>query len=93
MADAPAYRDRPDAPVIYFDEVAANGILNGAVQIELCGRSIIPATDGHALQVEFVTTGRLRCSPAAARMLRQALDGALAMLDQPHEPAPTGAIN
>jgi hypothetical protein len=81
----PPYEDIPGAPVIYFDIVGANGVMNGAVQIELAQRILVPIAGG-GVQIKFASSGRLRCSPAAARMLIEALTGALAMLEQPQEP-------
>jgi hypothetical protein len=56
--------------------------MNGAIQIELAGRILTPMPDG-GVQLAFMTTGRLRCSPAAAAFLRDALDKSIQMLTQP----------
>jgi hypothetical protein len=88
----PPFRDRSDAPIVYFDLIAANGIMNGAVQIELAGRNLIPTVNG-GVRVELVTTGRLRCSPAAAQNLILALQGSLKMLDQAQEGAAAPKLN
>ncbi len=69
------------APLIYFDIVAAYGAMNGAVEIELATRILVPKAG--ATEVKFISTGRLRCSPTAATGLRKALDAALKMLEQP----------
>jgi hypothetical protein len=34
----PPYEERFGAPIVYFDLVAANGLMNGAVEIELAHR-------------------------------------------------------
>jgi hypothetical protein len=90
----PAYRDSEIAPIIYFDVVPALGTMNGAIQIELASRTLAPLPDNQA-QVTFMTTGRLRCSPAAATALREAIDKALKMLQQPQEAVTvsTGRLN
>jgi hypothetical protein len=86
----PPYEDRGSAPFIYTDGSAAFGVMNGAIQIELASRVLIPRMDG-GLDVKFVTTGHLRCSPAAAKLIREAIDGALKMLEQPNPtPAAVG---
>jgi hypothetical protein len=93
MTDAPvnprpAYRDNPIAPVVYFDGAPFFGVLSGAIQVELAGRTITGTPEGTTS--EFVTMGRLRCSPAAAIDLRDALTKALEMLQQIQD-APQGA--
>jgi len=80
--DSPGFRDNHNAPIIYFDTAATFGVLNGAVQIELVGRTLIPTADGNA-RMEFVVTGRLRCSPTAAEQLRESINRSLDMLTRP----------
>ena len=70
------------APLVYFDIVAAFGVMNGGIEVELATRILVPKTDG-ATEVKFLSSGRLRCSPTAAANLRNALDAALKMLEQP----------
>jgi hypothetical protein len=70
------------APVVYFDIVAAYGTMNGSIEAELATRVLLPRTDG-TTDVKFLSSGRLRCSPTAALQLRNALDAALKMLEQP----------
>jgi len=66
--------------------------MNGAIQIELATRILLPGSD--AVLIKFMTSGRLRCSPTAARHLREALDAALKMLDQPQDsPAAASKLN
>jgi hypothetical protein len=87
------------APFIYCDGVSALGTQAGAIQIELAARTILPTPDG-GTRNEYVATAHLRCSPAAAIALKEALDKALAMLaqamqqgqEQPPQPAP-GRLN
>ena len=70
------------APLVYFDIVGAYGTMNGAIEVELATRILIPRPDG-ATDVKFLASGRLRCTPNAASNLRNALDAALKMLEQP----------
>ena len=70
------------APLVYFDIVGAYGTMNGSVEIELATRILIPKTDG-STEVKFISSGRLRCSQNAAINLRNGLDAALKMLEQP----------
>ena len=70
------------APVVYFDIVAAYGTMNGSIEAELATRVLLPRTDG-TTDVKFLSSGRLRCSPSAALQLRNALDAARKMLEQP----------
>lgn len=70
------------APVLYFDIVAAYGTMHGTIEAELATRVLVPKTDG-TTDVKFLSSGRLRCSPTAAVQLRNALDAALKMLEQP----------
>jgi hypothetical protein len=92
-ADAIIYVDNNLAPVISFDIAPAHGVLAGAVQVELAARTLNPLADG-SVEIKFVTSGRLRCSPAAAMHLRNSLDAALRMLEQPQpSPAAAGKLN
>ncbi len=75
------YTESPTAPIIYFDVSSAHGVMNGVVQVELAGRTLTPRPSG-AVLIGFIPTARLRCSPAAARDLRDAIDKALEMLEQ-----------
>jgi hypothetical protein len=84
---APPYEDVSSAPVCYFDIVACNGIFNGAVQIELAQRILVPVMGASDVLIKFATSGRIRCSPTAARLLITALEGTLKMLEQPQEQA------
>jgi hypothetical protein len=70
------------APLVYFDIVGAYGTMNGAVEIELATRVLVPKPDG-STDVKFLSSGRLRCTPVAAANLRNSLDAALKMLEQP----------
>ena len=56
--------------------------MNGSIEIELATRILIPKTDG-STEVKFISSGRLRCTQNAAVNLRNGLDAALKMLEQP----------
>jgi hypothetical protein len=70
------------APLVYFDIVGAYGTMNGSIEIELATRILIPKPDG-STEVKFMSSGRLRCTQNAAVNLRNGLDAALKMLEQP----------
>jgi hypothetical protein len=70
------------APLVYFDIVGAYGTMNGSIEIELTTRILVPKTDG-STEVKFISSGRLRCTQTAAINLRNGLDAALKMLEQP----------
>ena len=70
------------APLVYFDIVGAYGTMNGAVEVELATRILVPKPDG-STEVKFISSGGLRCSADAAINLRNDLDAALKMLEQP----------
>ena len=78
------------APLIYFDIIGAYGTMNGSIELELATRILVPKPDG-STEVRFLSTGRLRCSPAAAVNLRNGLDAALRMLEQSQQPNPVAA--
>jgi hypothetical protein len=77
----PSFKNTDASPFIYFDFAPTFGVLGGAVQIELAARVLVPGRT--EVGVEFVATAHLRCSPAAALDLRNALDQALDMLQGP----------
>jgi hypothetical protein len=82
VTQTPPYEDGGTAAFVYFDIAPAWGIFNGAVQVELASRTLVPGP-GEQVEIKFITTGRVRCSPAAARHLRNALDACLKMLEEP----------
>ncbi len=88
MADTadgtPPYRNQDGTPFVYFDVAAAFGVWAGAIEIELAARILTPVPDGSAAS-EFVSTARLRCSPAAAEHLKSAIEQALQMLQEPQK--------
>ena len=71
-----------NAPLVYFDIVGAYGTMNGSIEIELATRILVPKSDG-STEVKFISSGRLRCTQNAAANLRNGLDSALKMLEQP----------
>jgi hypothetical protein len=93
MADLPPpYRTSDQAAFIYFDAAPTYGTLNGAVQIELVSRVMRPIGPGPTdIAVEFLITDHIRCSPAAAISLRDALNRALELLQQPQAAPATEA--
>src|ERR1700682_5511131 len=88
------YENIDTAPFVYFDMSPAHGIMGGAIQIELASRILNAMPDG-SVEIKFITSGRLRCSPTAALNLRNAIDAALRMiLEQPQQaPAATAKMN
>jgi len=101
MADQPVFppfRDDGSAPFIYFDLVGCQGILNGAIQIELVARTLNPKQDG-GVDIVLIPSARLRCSPTAAANLRDAISTALDLLQQQVTqgaqtvPPPPGRLN
>src|SRR4030081_2337007 len=78
------YENVDTAPFVYFDLSPTHGILGGAIQIELDAPILNAIPDG-GVEIKFITTGRLRCSPTAALNLRNAIDASLKMLEQPQQ--------
>ena len=73
----------PDAiPFIYFDHVPSFGVANGSIQLELAARALNATGDGKT-RSDLIGTARLRCTPMAARILRDAIDKLLMTLSQP----------
>ncbi|MBI1620369.1 hypothetical protein [Aquamicrobium zhengzhouense] len=79
------------APVVYFDETPVFGVLNGAIQIELAAHILHPS--GSGVESRLTATAHLRCSPAAALQLYDAIRKTLEMVSKQPAPAPSGAIN
>ena len=80
----------PTAPIISFDYVPTYGIFAGVIHIELAARTLLPLANGRAVS-RMVEVGRIRCSPAAAKALKEALEAALKTLEQPQSP-PVAAL-
>jgi hypothetical protein len=81
------------APFIYCDGVVTYGISNGVVQLELAANVIVP--EGRGVRTDVLITAHLRCSPASANGLRDAIEKALAMPAQQQimEPLPGSKPN
>jgi hypothetical protein len=83
------------APFIYFDAAATYGVVAGVIQVELTANMLLPGEHG-AIGAKAVMTAHLRCSPAAAMALRDALNGtleALALAAAPPAEKPGGKFN
>jgi hypothetical protein len=76
-----APRSEDQTPFIYFDGVASYGISNGAIQIELAASVLVP--NEHDTKTDAVMTAHLRCTPAAAMSLHQALNKLFEVLNMP----------
>ena len=102
MADEENIRPPPDliyedtgamAPLVYFDIIGSYGTMHGAIEVELAARILVPRPDG-STEVKFLSYARLRCSAHAASNLRNALDAALKMLEQPQaDPVAASKMN
>ena len=89
----PGYKPVRTAPFVYFDFVPTYGTLGGAVLIELAARTLAPLQNG-AVASQTVEVARLRFTPDAARLLRNALDEALKLVEHPQsQPASVGKLN
>ena len=87
----PSLSPHDNVPFIYFDRAPTFGILNGAVQIEVAADVLYPIPKG--VDVRTTLTAHLRCSPAGAMALMDAIKGALDMLQQPQANPPSGPTN
>ena len=67
-------------PFIYFDGVTCFGQRGGAIQVELAANVLIPG--GTGVKIDVVQVAHLRCNLLAAIALRDALDKAVAMIQQ-----------
>ena len=81
------FRDSDSTPFVYFDIAATHGVIGGVIQIEVASRVLTPLADGSGVQIGFITTGRLRCSPEAAKRLQHAIEKSLEMLNMPQDPS------
>ena len=76
------------APLLYFEEASAFGILNGVVRITLEAHRIFP-TEGEAAAVDRVVVAHLRMSAPAAMSLKASTEGVLLI----EAPGPTQTRN
>jgi hypothetical protein len=74
----PPYRNVSTAPFVYFDFVAAYGVANGVIEIELTARCLIPGEE--APTTESVPVARLRCSTTAIRSLEYTITKVMELL-------------
>jgi hypothetical protein len=84
------YRNNENAPVIHFDAPVAWALHYGVVAVELGFRAMVPHGDGEGEcgpDTEGHIAARLRCSPEAARRLRDVLDKMLERLEKPRDAA------
>jgi len=91
----PLFKTPDTTPTIYFDLAPTFGVFSGAIQIELFARTLTPHPDG-PIVTEFIGAAHLRCSPAAAARLRDAINEVLKMFEQPPQIGPaaaTGRLN
>lgn len=70
------------APLVFADSAPALGFANGIIEITLTARLLLPRSD-NAVTVEQSATAHLRLSISGAQSLREALDRALGMAEQP----------
>jgi hypothetical protein len=47
------YEDNPNTPITYFDICGANGLMAGAVQIELATRVLVPIVGTNAAKIQI----------------------------------------
>jgi hypothetical protein len=78
----PTYTNPDMTPFIYFDIAPTYGVMAGAIQIELAARTLVPVPATGGVRVNFTTTAHLRCGPAAAALLRDAINEALKLYEQ-----------
>ena len=83
-APLPLLKNAGAAPVVYFDNAPAYGAFAGHVEVELAARMLMPKPDGSVL-IDMACTAHLRCSPAAALVLIDALTKAVEMLNKQSE--------
>jgi hypothetical protein len=78
-APMPMLKNAGAAPLIYFDSIPVFGAFAGHVELELAARMLLPKPDG-SVMVDMACTAHLRCSPAAAMQMIEALTKAVDML-------------
>jgi hypothetical protein len=78
------------APIIYFDGVPALGAWCGNIELELAVRLLMPHRDGNGVVIDMGCVAHLRCSAAAAMILRDSLVKALELLDKQNKPVRNG---
>lgn len=76
-----------NAPIIFFDLVAAPGVYNGVAHLSLLAMRFLPGPDGHIVRDNYVTA-HLRMNIPALMVLREAVNRALAAAEAPPADAP-----
>jgi hypothetical protein len=71
-----------EAPFIYTDGVATFGANGGMIQLELGANVIVPTADG-GTKIEVVMVAHIRCNLGAAIGLRDSLNKAIEMAQNP----------
>jgi hypothetical protein len=80
-------------PFIYFDGAMCHGTALGIIQVELGAKAIArDETQKSGAREEVVVTARLRCSPAAAKDLKRALENALELERATHAKEQSAAV-
>jgi hypothetical protein len=77
------------APFIYFDSANFYGLINGVGQVTLEASRLMAAGPDGRIAINRVVVAHLKCSLAAIKGLRAALDGIILMA----EPKPGGPAN
>ena len=77
-------RDKPRAPIIFFERAPMSGYADGIVSITL-GASCPQIRPNGEVRGEAVTTAHLKCSIQAAVNLREAINNALSRASQAPE--------
>lgn len=68
--------DEAHAPFVSFDRCPVIAVVDGSIRVTLLSVRSVPTREG-TVREDFIVTGYLRCGPAAAAELRDALDKAL----------------
>lgn len=69
----PLIKNAATAPVVFFDNAPMFGAFSGNVEVELTTRILVPKSDGVTIGGDAVCVAHLRCSPAGALALADAL--------------------
>ena len=69
------------APTIYFDGVAAIGVVNGVIQLELAVNHLVPDAEGGDVRIKVACAAHLRAGVSAIRQLLDMVDKAIGLAD------------
>jgi len=86
----PLLKNAAAAPIVYFDNAPVFGTYSGNIEVELAARVLMPKSDG-MVSADMACTAHLRCSPAAALILADALTKAVEMHSKQAQ-APKGDV-